>query len=105
MAVRPTMNHVVLLGDSIFDNAVYVPGGPSVIEQLGTSLGRDWQATLLAVDGHVAADVAGQLAGLPTDATHLVISAGGNDALGHSGLLTEPASSAAEVFDRLAEVY
>jgi hypothetical protein len=28
------MKHVVLLGDSIFDNTVYVPGKPAVIEQL-----------------------------------------------------------------------
>jgi len=28
------MNHVVLLGDSIFDNASYVPDGPPVIDQL-----------------------------------------------------------------------
>jgi hypothetical protein len=99
------MNHAVLLGDSIFDNAVYVPGGPPVIEQLRAALGRDWQATLSAVDGHVVADVAGQLTRLPTDATHLVISAGGNDALGHFGLLDEPAQSSAEVLGRLAEVY
>ena len=31
------MNHVVLLGDSIFDNASYVPGKPPVIEQLRTN--------------------------------------------------------------------
>ncbi len=99
------MQHAVLLGDSIFDNAVYVPGGPPVIEQLRTALGRDWRATLLAVDGHVVTDVAGQLARLPPDATHLLISAGGNDALGHSGLLDEPAESSAEVFGRLAKVY
>jgi hypothetical protein len=28
------MNHIVLLGDSIFDNAAYVKGGPDVIRQL-----------------------------------------------------------------------
>ena len=28
------MGHVVLLGDSIFDNAWYVPNRPPVIEQL-----------------------------------------------------------------------
>ncbi len=32
------MNHIVLLGDSIFDNARYVPGGPSVIEHLRRGL-------------------------------------------------------------------
>src|SRR5437764_9100023 len=84
------MNHIVLLGDSIFDNAVYVPGGPPFVEQLRAVLGRDWQVTLLAIDGHVTADTIGQLAKLPRGATHLVISAGGNDALGHLDLLDAP---------------
>ena len=34
------MSHVVLLGDSIFDNASYVPGRPAVIDQMRTSLPR-----------------------------------------------------------------
>lgn len=97
--------HIVLLGDSIFDNARYVPGGPSVIEHLRKSLPGGWRATLLAVDGSVAADVARQLDRLPGDATYLVVSAGGNNALEHSGLvLRETADSFAEVLTRLAEV-
>jgi hypothetical protein len=43
------MSHVVLLGDSIFDNARYVPGRPAVIEQVRQALPRPWQATLLAI--------------------------------------------------------
>ena len=39
--------HLVLLGDSIFDNAAYVPGGPSVIEHLRRILGGDWRATVV----------------------------------------------------------
>jgi hypothetical protein len=96
------MGHVVLLGDSIFDNARYVPDRPAVIEQLRQSLPPGWLATLLAVDGHMTEDVAGQLAGLPHDATHLVVSAGGNDALGESSILGEPACT---VGDALALVY
>ena len=57
------MGHVVLLGDSIFDNARYVPDRPPVIEQVRRGLPQGWQATLLAVDGHTSADVANQLAG------------------------------------------
>ncbi|HEY1387763.1 MAG TPA: GDSL-type esterase/lipase family protein, partial [Ktedonobacterales bacterium] len=77
------MPHVVLLGDSIFDNQSYVQRGePDVIRQLRAHLPADWEATLLAVDGNVTADIRRQLAHLPTDATHLVISVGGNDALG-----------------------
>jgi hypothetical protein len=99
------VSHIVLLGDSIFDNARYVPGGPSVIEHLRRCLPRDWQATLLAIDGSVAADVSAQLARLPADASHLVVSTGGNDALGHSGLiLNEAAESFAEVLSQLADV-
>ena len=48
------MNHAVLLGDAIFDNAAYVPGGQPVATQLRAALGRDWQVTLLATDGHIA---------------------------------------------------
>ena len=99
------MGHVVLLGDSIFDNARYVPGGPSVIEHLRRCLPPGWDATLLARDGAAASDVLRQLERLPDDATHLVISAGGNDALDHSSLLLhEPAQSFAEVLTHLADI-
>ncbi len=95
--------HLVLLGDSIFDNAAYVRGGPDVIAHLRGLLPDGWQATLAAVDGAVIADVARQLVGVPASATHLVVSAGGNDALGHSGLLDRPARSSAEVLAWFAE--
>lgn len=52
------MRHVVLLGDSIFDNARYVPDRPPVIEQLQKALPPGWRASLLAVDGAVTEDVA-----------------------------------------------
>ena len=47
------MSHIVLLGDSIFDNAAYVRGGPDVVTQLRELLPRGWQATLAAVDGAI----------------------------------------------------
>ena len=96
--------HVVLLGDSIFDNGVYVPGRPDVVAQVRARLPAGWKASLLAVDGAVVAGVERQLARLPTSVTHLVISAGGNDALGASGILTESASSVGEAVSRLASV-
>jgi hypothetical protein len=61
-----------------------------------------WQATLLAGGGSVAADVPGQLARLPPDATHLVVSAGGNDAGRREGVLAEPARSVAHGLSRIA---
>ncbi len=96
------MNNVVLLGDSVFDNGAYTGGGPAVVTHLQAKLPPRWKATLLAVDGSVTADVTRQLAGLPRDATHLVISAGGNDALMRSGFLGEPAESVADVFLRMS---
>jgi hypothetical protein len=98
------MPHVVLLGDSIFDNKAYVGGGPDVIAQVREDLPEGWTATLVAVDGATTASIRGQLSRVPEDATHLVISIGGNDALGHSGVLSRPARSVAEVLDALREV-
>ena len=98
------MAHVVLLGDSIFDNARYVPDRPPVVEQVRRALPPGWRVSLLAVDGHTTEGVAGQLTRLPADATHLVVSAGGNDALGESSLLSEPACSVGEALGLLHEV-
>lgn len=100
----PSARHVVLLGDSIFDNARYVPGEPAVIDQLRAELVSPDTATLLAKDGDVVADVVRQLAGLPATATHLVISAGGNDALGHRDLLARDVGNAAVVLGELAAI-
>jgi lysophospholipase L1-like esterase len=96
--------HIILLGDSIFDNAAYVPGEPCVIEQLSALLPSSDRASLLAVDGHVAADVADQLLKLPADATHLVLSVGGNDALGATDCLSEPVRNMMEGLSVLAAI-
>jgi hypothetical protein len=99
------MNHVVLLGDSIFDNKAYVQRGqPDVVAQVRAKLPQGWQATLCAVDGAVTRNVEGQLRTVPADASHLIVSAGGNDALGNSGILREGARSVAEVMGRLTNV-
>jgi hypothetical protein len=98
------MNHVVLLGDSVFDNAAYVGGGPDVVRQLRERLPQGWRATLCAVDGSVVASLAQQLARLPADATHLIVSAGGNDALGYSSVLTAASRSMADSLTQLADI-
>ena len=87
------MSHVVLLGDSILDNAAYVRGGPDVVKQLRRTLPSGWSASLLAVDGATTREVASQLKRLPADATHLIVSAGCNDALGFGHLLEAGATS------------
>jgi len=99
------MPHLILLGDSIFDNAGYVPGGPSVLDHLQRTLPADWRASLLAVDGDMTEHVEEQLARLPPDATHLVVSVGGNDALSHSSeVLNERPGTFVNVLARLGEI-
>jgi hypothetical protein len=102
-APKRDMSHVVLLGDSIFDNAAYVRGGPDVVTHLRRLAPEGWRATLCAVDGAVLDDVARQVPRIPADATHLVVSAGGNDALRHTDLLGRPATSSAQVLGWLAD--
>ena len=68
------MAHIVLLGDSIFDNASYTKGRPAVISQVRQLLPTGWQASLLAVDGATTEKVPSQLQRLPPDASHLVLS-------------------------------
>jgi hypothetical protein len=88
------MTHLVLLGDSIFDNGVYVAPDAAVADQLRSRLQEGWRATLLAVDGHVTADVLQrQLPRLPDGAGQLVVSVGGNDALARSSILAQAADT------------
>jgi hypothetical protein len=98
------MPHLILLGDSIFDNATYVPGEPAVIDQVRALLPAGSTATLLAVDGNVTIDVARQMARLPNDATHLFVSVGGNDALAASGKLYERTTTVAQGLEVLHEI-
>ena len=96
--------HIVLAGDSIFDNGIYVPGQPDVAQQLRNQLGEESNVTLLAIDGDVTIDVHNQLTQLPEDTSHLFISVGGNDALGLLHIFTDPVSSVGEGFLKFSRV-
>jgi GDSL-like Lipase/Acylhydrolase family len=96
------MKHIVLLGDSIFDNKAYVGNEPDVISQLQNKIPADWQATLNAIDGSVIENIGHQLLDVPQDTTHLFISVGGNDAILNADVLQLKINSSAEVFDILA---
>jgi len=103
------MPHLVLLGDSIFDNAEYTNGGPDVVSQVRRLLPPEWTASLLAVDGSMTGNISDQVQQLPKDCTHLVLSVGGNNALAEAsrlgisffGMTGEPTSKA---LDSLADV-
>ena len=96
--------HVVLLGDSILDNAPYTDGRPDVTAHLSRRLGPDGRVTLLALDGSVTDDVPEQVSRLDASATHLVLSIGGNDALAVSEALGLPVERVADAFRIFHEV-
>jgi hypothetical protein len=84
-------------------NGIYVRPEPDVVNQLRKLLPAGWKATRLALDGSVIDDVANQLSDLPGDATHLVLSIGGNDLLlSAEVLLRTPVALSSEAFLLLA---
>eukprot|EP01063_Lacrimia_lanifica_P040076 TRINITY_DN8971_c0_g1_i2.p1 TRINITY_DN8971_c0_g1~~TRINITY_DN8971_c0_g1_i2.p1 ORF type:complete len:262 (+),score=69.02 TRINITY_DN8971_c0_g1_i2:40-825(+) len=100
MGTAPS-RHVVLLGDSTFDNGRWVDG-PSVSEHMRDMLVNKERVTLCARDGALVAAVAGQMEAAPADATHFVVSVGGNDATGAATtVLTPPVANAGEAYDRM----
>src|SRR3954462_7652837 len=98
------MTHIALLGDSVIDNKAYVDRGPDVAEQVRMLAPKEWKVSRLAVDGATSSSVLTQVDRLPSDTTHLVVSAGGNDALGESGVLDQSARSAGDVLMKLADI-
>lgn len=86
---------VLVCGDSVLDNAAYVGmSGRSVKSHLGELLedsSADWRIDFRAVDGAVCADVStAQLREAPGGCDAVVLSVGGNDALGNLHLLEDP---------------
>ena len=76
--------NLVLVGDSVFDNQVYVdPGQDSVTKHLRRKLAPlNWTLDMRAVDGDVVSDVEYQLGNKSVSIPcTFVMSAGGNDAL------------------------
>jgi lysophospholipase L1-like esterase len=73
---------VILMGDSVLNNANYVPAGKSVYDSLKSKLSK---VINIAKDGATISDLYGQLDKIPVDLnntnTYIFISAGGNDIL------------------------
>jgi hypothetical protein len=98
------MAHIVLLGDSIFDNKTYVGiNGKDVVTHLSERLPNNWQATLRAVDGSIIENISRQLVDIPTDATHLIVSVGGNNAIMNADILQMKAENSAQVLSEIAD--
>jgi len=99
------MPDVFLLGDSIFDNAPYVPKDAEVRAQLQAMLGASHRVILLARDGDVLVDVRAQVARarkMTAGPGHVLVSCGGNDVLGLVGYMQSPAKSVLEAVELLA---
>ncbi|MVW64203.1 SGNH/GDSL hydrolase family protein [Massilia sp. NEAU-DD11] len=100
------MAHIVLLGDSIFDNAPYVPAGRHVQAQLQSLVTPSDRVSLLARDGSVLEDMVAQVARLqelPEEADWIVVSCGGNDVLGLVGAMQSKVGSVIEAAALLAD--
>ena len=98
-----TTGHVALLGDSILDNGAYTDGGPDVVTQLRRLLPHGWTTSLLAIDGSMIADLGDQLARLPSDVTHFVVSIGGNDVLANLDVIEARVKGSAEALIKLGQ--
>jgi len=81
---------LILLGDSTLDNRSYTMGGLDVRGHIDSCLPQGSSVSLLANDGACIRDIRSQLKKMPSMATHLVLSVGGNDALGHIGIFGRP---------------
>jgi hypothetical protein len=92
-------HHIVLIGDSIFDNRAYTGGEPDVVEHLRRIIPSPWRATLCAVDGSMIADLKAQLPTVPQDASNIVISIGGNDILMNTDILAQPVASTTDALE------
>jgi len=92
--------HVALLGDSTFDNGGYVGlEGKGVHAHLTEKLAQvpgAYKVTHCAVDGALIAAIASQSSVVPEDATHLVISVGGNNGLCTTSMFASDCSNVAE---------
>ena len=91
-------NLIILLGDSIIDNGEYVRSGePDVARQLEILLPHH-TVVKRAVDGATSADVLASQITEVERAEHIILSAGGNDALEHVDLLDGESKSARRTY-------
>ena len=103
------VKHLILIGDSVFDNGAYVlPGEADVSTHLKRKLKPPgWSIDVRAVDGDVVADVERQIYSKPIPKPCIfVLSVGGNDALNHIDILqgTIPDRSMASALMRFREI-
>jgi len=95
---------IILLGDSIFDNAPYVINQQCVTDQLREITPDEVGVSLFAVDGDFVKNVKTQLERVPEQATHLFVSVGGNDALSYYRELLNDYRSSESLFEKWSQI-
>ena len=95
--------HIVLIGDSVLDNASYVDSGESIQDLLHKAI-PNATISLLAVDGSMTTDISKQIANFAQDATHIIFSCGGNDAINSIDVLNQSTSTIEDALLTLAEI-
>jgi len=98
------MGHIVLLGDSIFDNESYVKRDEDVTAHLRKIIQKDFKVTLCAIDGAMIDGISRQVERIPEDASDLFLSIGGNDVLQYKNILTNNTLTALEFLTNFADV-
>jgi len=99
--------HLILLGDSTIDNKSYTKGGLAVEDHIRAELGQGSVVERRAEDGGMTSHILGQLKDLPSTATHLVLSVGGNDALDqvvYEGVLDRRVETVSEALGQLTDI-
>ena len=94
---------LVLMGDSILDNAPYTRPDPDTAHHL-QQLVADWEVKLLAVDGATMSDMPAQIRRLDGKPHVAILSIGGNDVTRHIGVLDKRVSSSSQTIDELFSI-
>jgi lysophospholipase L1-like esterase len=97
-------NTLLLLGDSILDNAPYTSPEPDTAAHLRALVGAEWAVELLARDGATMRDMQQQLDRIISPAATSFLSIGGNDLIPYIGLLSRQAVDAPDIFAELLQI-
>lgn len=101
--------NILLLGDSIIDNKVYLKKNQLSTDEVFKHQFREQRVHMHAVDGAVASHIPSQIDaflrnGNPDEITHILLSAGGNDALKILPTMGDPVTHSFEAFARVGGV-
>ncbi len=95
---------LALLGDSILDNGRYTSPEPDTADHLRSMLGGEWAVELVAQDGATMDLLPPQLDLISRHTDVVILSVGGNDAIGHLDILEPRASTTTQMLTLLENI-